>query len=193
MTAEREKLGFVEFVLDQFQFLKDVYSFQCSYKNNYCVCYDSQNVKVCIYHERISYELYLEMGLKHDNVQVHTAMLTDILELAGVHDQRAKFLQASSRESVQAAVDTLAMLTQKYAYDVLSGNEATFRALETLKQERTERLLKMDMLAGIEEKAQNAWRAKDYAKVISLYAPVEGNLNEIQTKRLEYAKSKASE
>ncbi len=59
--ANRKDLGFVDSVEAHFNFLVENYGFKRTESNNYYVCFKMSEICIEIYHERISYEIYLNI------------------------------------------------------------------------------------------------------------------------------------
>jgi hypothetical protein len=190
---ERAHLGFEHAVLTHFRFLSDL-GLRPLEKKSTLVRYESSAVFVNVYHGRASYELGVEMGrLKKPDAKVS---IFDAVRLAGAEKtegfgQHVMF-QVGSQEGVREFVPKLAALVKKYAIPLLRGDEDVYRAALELRAKRYANEVKEGGLRAVRGKADAAWHAKDYARVVQLYGPIHGDLTEVEAKKVAYAERQVS-
>ncbi|MGD9118247.1 MAG: hypothetical protein PVJ08_05870 [Dehalococcoidia bacterium] len=136
---DREKLGFKETVFHHFKFLVEEYGFRCVSSGLLHVEYESKKVFVGVYHERLSDELEIRVGLlKQENMRGYT--LQDILLFKGKDDlyqqlenkraEHVKYLGASTAEEVRKYVPIIAELLREYALPAIQGNPGFYEQLD---------------------------------------------------------------
>lgn len=189
---QRTNLGFQEEVKEYFGFLLTEYGFECVFSDPYCVKFNSDKVYLNVYHERISYEIYFEIGMLPEHYQNTLKVgVKNIIE-ATENISAKSFYQASTKENVSIAVKELANLVKQYGKNALIGTVEYFQTISDRKAKKQQSELIMEKLKIAENKAENAWKKKDYKTVIEIYENIEAHLNTIQTKKLELARKKLS-
>lgn len=189
-SPERAKLGFQEAVLSSFKFLTDLGFAPVEQKVTF-VRYESSEIFVNVYHGRASYELGVEIGRLKGPDEKDKLSIGSVVDWAGAYKvegfgQHVMF-QVGTREGVQEFVPKLASLVKKYAIPLLRHDASAWStALETQALRWTE-YVKETNLKSVRAKAEEAWQAKDYARVVELYAPVREELTEVEAKKLAYA------
>lgn len=191
-NTDRNMLGFQDVVKKHFAFLEDQYGFKCVSSDLYTVKYSSDKVYLNIYHERVSYELYFEIGmLPEDYNNLLKANLSDIIAMPGIVNENV-FYQASNKNDVYMVVEKLADLARMYAKDALNASLQYFRDIANYRTQVQENALRLLELKTAESKANSAWNVKDYKTVVEVYTQFEKHLNSVQLKRLDFAKKKIS-
>lgn len=185
---ERAKLGFKEAVLSSFKFLTEVGLHLVDEKVTF-VRYESSEVFINIYHGRASYEMNVEVGRLRDPKRYVT--LATILDWAGAYKSEGfgqhVMFQVGTREGVQEFVPRLAALVKKYAASLLRNDEADWTTVLQLQSLKWRDYIKTVNLRQLREKAEAAWHAKDYVRVVELYEPVRQDLTQVEAKKLAYA------
>jgi len=190
----RENLGFREEVLSAFSFLVNEYGFRVVEDTSTFVKYESTNVFVNVYHGRSSYVLGFEIGqirdLSNRNEVIYS--LGDILDLLGKRqEERYTFFQASTNERVKEYVLKLALLVRKYGKGFLHGETRLFADLLEASWKKVKAYERETALARARKEAENAWRERDYAKLVEIYNPVREDLTPAELKKLEYAQNRS--
>ena len=190
---DRAELGFSEAVLSAFAFLTKEYAFHLETLTPTLVRFESPSLFVNIYHGRSSYELGFEVGQRADEPRKEESKfsLGDILDLMD-ENVSCNYAppQASTANSVRAFVPKLATLVQTYAGPVLRGDAGVFERLEGIQTKKSQDLLRDWKLKEVREKAESAWRRRDYAKLVSLFESVQQSLTPAEAKKLDYAKKR---
>ena len=184
-------LEFKNSVVKSFDFLQSDHSFSCVNANEYSVRYESDTVFVSVrFDNGRSFELDVEIGLRgvlYDG-QERPFNLGEVLRLKGVEEKEGyTFLQASTQQRLENAINRLSSLLKLYATDLLDGNRFVFKSLADLRlKEGEEYALKRD-LKLIRSEVKKAWKEKDFAKVVNLYSPIKSHITAAEKKKLEYA------
>jgi hypothetical protein len=187
-SPQQAKLGFREAVLSSFKFLTEIGLHPVDEKVTF-VRYESSEVFINVFHGRASHEINVEIGRLKDPKK--TLSIGSIVEWAGAYKaegfgQRVMF-QVSTREGVQEFVPKLAALVKKYAIPLLRNDDSAWGAALDLQGRRWNEYVKEVNLTVLREKAEAAWHAKDYIRVLELYDPVRQDLSEVEAKKLAYA------
>jgi hypothetical protein len=95
--------------------------------------------------------------------------------------------QVSSREGVEEFVPKLATLVRKHAIRLLRGGEDAYHIALESRARRYADEMKEGNLRVVRSKADTAWQAKDYVRVVEVYGPVREELTEVEAKKLAYA------
>ena len=110
----RKALGryFQDAVLRHFAFLETKYGFTCTESGLYDVKYETRNAFFAIYHDHITNELELHVGL----LPHETGMFVDLGEIAkALGTDHPLLYVAQSSDEVELAVTRLADFTQNHA------------------------------------------------------------------------------
>ncbi|KJS66081.1 MAG: hypothetical protein JL50_13065 [Peptococcaceae bacterium BICA1-7] len=189
-VTERNLLGFQEEVKRHFEYLISDYGYRCVFSDPYCVKFQTDKVYLNIYHEKISYEVYVEIGLIPEDYQNKLRIgIKDIIENSASSEKVLPFYQASNPRSISKAVGELAKLLRIHGKEALAGQYQYYKKISEMKLQRQQTAYTEEMLKITENRANDAWKRKDFSKVIELYEPIKQHLNTTQIKKLEYAKS----
>ncbi|KAF0111921.1 MAG: hypothetical protein FD147_435 [Chloroflexi bacterium] len=101
----------------------------------------------------------------------------------------------SSRETIEREIDEYTMLLKEYCVNFLRGDFSEWALIVTClkfqndSRERKENLIVQARLhKEIREKAESAWKNKDFAQVVTLYTSIFDFLSPTEKKKVEYAK-----
>lgn len=202
---ERARLGFAEAVQLSFRFLEKQ-GFECARADPTFVRYESDQAFVNVYHGRSSYELSVEIGRLGNEwetdaegselVEPHVGhpyledsfTIWDIARYAGAPDvAETTFMQARSPDRVEALVPKLAELVQLYAKLALKGDVAFLERVRQWRSEESRRSRKRDELRRARAEMAQAWRKKQYVRVVALLEPFRSDLTPAEIKKLNYA------
>lgn len=192
-VLDRSLLGFQEAVKEYFEFIETQNGYKQISSDPCCVKFKSDTTYLNIYHERISYEIYFEIGiLPEGNMNSLKADIRDIvLYTANPSDQ--SFYQASNKNAVEVVVKVLANLIDSYAKDALSGSVNYLKSVSVKRAQKQQQALILEELRVNEEKAKLAWSSKDYSAVKEAYEKYEQYLDSVQLKRLQYGRKMLSD
>jgi hypothetical protein len=150
--------------------------------------YESPSSVVVIDWDARSGELEAFIGLRPSAGQRQdTYSLTDIFRMESVPGRKAP-PQVSDENRLQPFVDQLANDLRVYAQPALVGDRMFFRRLETFRHANAKALTRALQLQQVRSAVEQAWRNREFKKVIGLYASVEGELSEAEKGKLEYAR-----
>jgi hypothetical protein len=193
-APDRANWGFMETVLNNFRFLEDS-GFQPVERSITFIRYESPRIFVNIYHGRTSFEMGVEIGrLREPNGKV---TVNELIYSAGAEKKPEGFdshvmFQVTSRQGVEKFVPQLANLVKKYGPPFLCDDDTAYRSLRKAHVLATKTYEKEIKLRHIREKAEVAWRTKNYKKIVELFEPVRGDLTNIEAKKLAYSKKKVA-
>jgi hypothetical protein len=152
--AERASLNFERLVQLCFSFLTEQYGYELASTNPYCVEFGKTNLKVSVYHERLSYELYLVFTLRLTDKECFECDMTDILTAFSSNSTTTWSWQASDRENVEAGIIKLAYLLQEYGHEVLVGDVQCFRTIVDAHEQKQGLLKSQEELLRVESEAR---------------------------------------
>ena len=119
--------------------------------------------------------------------------LGNIIEVMGASAETGyTFFQASTPEKVKSLVSRLADLLKQYGKAALTGDPLFFSKLRDDTARKSDDYLKQIQLSRVREQVAQAWRQKNYLKVVELYEPVRDDLTPAEVKKLEYARKHVS-
>lgn len=114
---EREQLGFIQSAEKNFNYLIDHFGFRLVKSNQYLVVYKKGIYKIELYHERISFELYIVFSVKR-----HYVPLNQIFEY---EKKPTRFYQGSTFDAVEFCVKSLAAELQLFMTETYAVNNAS--------------------------------------------------------------------
>lgn len=189
--TNRSFLGFQEAVRKHFAFLEEQYGYRCDSSNLYCVKYSSGRVYLNVYHEKLSYEIYLQIGLLPENYTNQLKVTSEeLIKMSGLKENT--YYQASNFDNVDNVIEKLANVVRMYAIDALKGSEDYFKTISVERAQNQQAALLLHELKIAEEKAKSAWDKKEFKSVIEIYGKIEKYLTPVQFKRLDYARKSIS-
>jgi hypothetical protein len=187
INLSRVKLGFQDVVLKNFQFLIDDFGFHCAGGNLLLVKYESENVFIRIYHDRLSYELELYFGLKQgDTSQEESYTLIEVMNLAGYAD--FDNFEVTTREEMMESVSKMASLFKQYASRAIIGEKEFYDSMATQRQVTSYKLMVEEKEKYVSLDVKKALEKKDFNKITELYGAYERFLTEEEKQLLEYAR-----
>jgi hypothetical protein len=151
--------------------------------------YESAQSVVDIVWDARSGELEAFVGLRpQTGLAKDTYSLMDILGMEGAPPDRKVAVQVADENRLQPFVDQLAEDMRVHAQPALAGDRMFFRRLETYRHARAEAFGRSMKLQQVRSAVEDAWRKRDFKKVIGLYTSVESDLTEVEKRKLEYAR-----
>ncbi|MGH9556716.1 MAG: hypothetical protein ACRD2Y_12935 [Terriglobales bacterium] len=183
---EREAFGFAEAVRTHFGFLEE-YGLRPVEEKSTFVRYESPSIFVNVYHGRMSFELGVEIGrMASPGVRL---TLFEILAYDNVLEYRESGgFTAISPEGIQQFLPTLADWTKKYTVPFLRDDPNAYSAAQEKRRYFAARYTKAVELRVVRAQAEPAWQRKDFAKVVTLYESIKGDLTEVESRKLAYAR-----
>ena len=187
-------LGLKKIATKEFAFLESEYGLKCVKASPWLVRYQSKLIFIDIrFDGERSYELGCEIG-RNDNLRGSLEGPFNIGEVARSKGYSeidvVTFFQVTSRKSLEKFVKELANYLISYAQDLLDGSEERFnRVADFREKECDEYALERD-LSYMRNQLDDAWKNKNYKKVIELLEPIESNLKQPELKKLSLALKK---
>lgn len=180
--SDRLSLNFAAAVRNYFEFLSGL-GFSEVEALPTLVRYQKSGVEVDVYHGRQSYEVgagVTAFGVRYSIPEIvrHTDS-----ELA--KEYRCK--SVVTPEGVAVAVEELSLLTKQYCCLALEGDRSLFLALENERKLWTEEYALDVLVEQLRPKADEAFRKKDYSKVVELYSHIRTRLTPAEVKKLSIA------
>lgn len=190
IEERRRQLNFQQIVRDSFAFLEENFKFKCVYSDIYCVKFISEKVYCNIYHEKLSYELGVRIGLLPEHID--NKRYIDIEEI--IREQKIdSFIRqnysALAIRSIEKYIKEASIILKRYGVKSLLGDEGYYLFILKERDKLTKEFLYQERLKQAENKAKEAWDNNDFEKVIEIYLGL-SNLNNIQKKKLNIAKDK---
>ncbi len=184
---EQIDIIFPETVILAFVFLSEDYNFNCTRCDERFVSYKSDKVFVNVSHDRISSEIFLDVGLLKLGKDTYYG-LGSIIEITDpLKGKKFRCYMSSTPEGVKKGVHNTAHILRKYGHKVLLGDSKIFRWL----RDNLEQYWSEDNARTVRPSAEKAFRDEDYQKAAILYGSIETCLTKTETKKLNYAKKKA--
>ena len=186
--TNRNMLEFQDVVRRHFNFLESQYGYKCIFSDMYIVKYCSDKAYLNVYHERISYEIYFEIGLLPEDYNNQLKInLSDVTEISGILNKNTLY-QASNKNDVNMVVEKLADLIRMHAGGALNASLKDFEKIACCRAQKQHNILRLQEFKEAEEKAARAWIVKDYKTVADAYNIFHELLDPVQLKKLEYAR-----
>jgi len=180
-TERRNELftHFEKCVEKHFDFLRKSMSYSIE-KNTmgWCVIYASDKVKINIFYERVSFEIYLTIAINGGTY----CTIDEILK----EGSKRNFLFATDENTLENAVIELKALVNLYVVPLINGDQKAYEIIS----ENRKRHNKDYNSVLIAEKADIAWKNGNYDDVVKLYQSIKDHLTLIQKKRLCYSLKK---
>ncbi len=149
--------------------------------------YETNQIFAAIKWDPRSGELDFYVGLRKESPYSYS--LTDILamENAGVPEQRHPF-QVADKNKLEPFIKKLADDASKYARPALAGNLMFFRRMKVFTNEKAQAYMQEMKFTQIRSEVKEAWKERNYEKIIDLYTPIEERLSRSEKGKLDYAK-----
>jgi hypothetical protein len=138
--------------------------------------YTSAEVIVGIYYERISYEIYLTITLRSENIRV------TIDEIISGWLNR-KYYYATDEKMINKCLGELSDLLQAFAIPFMNGSVSYFRDIDISRKINRQTALLNDKFKASEAAATAAWREHRYSDVLNIYNAISQYLTPTQKKR----------
>lgn len=100
--------------------------------------------------------------------------------------------QVRNDDDLPQFVSHLARLVVEFAEPALRGDRMFFRRLDTARSAYAERAAISSNVAQVRHRAEQAWREKNYERVVSLYESIAGDLTDAEAHKLRFAKGRHS-
>lgn len=186
----REELGFTQAVTQYIGPVLARKGFVCTEQTPYWVKFRSSAVRFDVYHEPLSFEIYISYG-RVDRPLERYNLLNMLDAILGPGDRLRGFFQASTREGIVESIKKIADLLTSYGEPALTGDPVSYQRIAEAWQQETNRTGKYLLQGPIREQAETAWKGHDYQRARDLYERIEADLTPLEKARLEYARKQA--
>jgi hypothetical protein len=183
----RDALGFVDAVAEYLTPLLAARRFTCTDSSTYHVRYASSRVTLDVWHENLSYEIDVRFALSA-NPSSKISLIDLLRPELGEDSERSGSFQASTRDAIEHSIQRIAGLISTYGQRVLSGEETEFARVMSFARAANATHTETVVHAPIREAATMAWQRRDFAAVKRLYESMEGDLDELEARKLDYAR-----
>jgi hypothetical protein len=184
------RLGFVQAARSAFDFVTEPpYSLWLTDQDEGRIGYEGDDIVLAVLHDLQSYELDIALCRPSvaDEVR-HPYSLVDLMRVTDPVRARAyRQFAATSAASVARGTADLATGFRKYGLEALAGSASFYLEMSAARVEAARQF-------GIEladkharEKAERAWRDRDFRTVVTAYGAMDGRLSQVERKRLRYA------
>lgn len=187
-------LNFSEVVTRRFSFLTTEYKFKLVESSEHLVRYESDKIFVNVRYDRDrSYELDVEIWERNvlPEEQDRPFSLAEALRNNGAPEESLyRCIQASTQPVLEAFIDSLADSLRRYGEEFLIGNKRAFAELGDQRDRECSVYAIDQKLVAVRRSAEEAWRDKNYVKIIALYESIEAYITPSERKKLVYARNK---
>ncbi len=192
MTSQtpREELEFVEGVTELFRFLETEYGYRQTHSDPTLVVYESRRMDVNIRHGLLSYEVEFNILRRRWRRKTWYG-LPEILEGLAPEYKGGSFYQTSGKHLLRQSLASIAELIRTYASPLLGGADEAVRLVETARRKGEERMTEHYAIRPVKDRAHDAWRERDFERVVALYTSIESHLSSLERRQLDYAKERS--
>lgn len=186
-TPDRSHLRFPEKAKSFFGFLRELGFSEIEVLPT-LVRYRKDDVEVDIYHGRQSYEIGAGITAFGNRYSISEI----IRQFDPQFGERYRYASAAEPEGVIAALEELSSLMKRYCSSALNGDEKFFLNLEDERKSWAEEYALDVLVEQLRPKADEAFRQKDYQKVVEIYSRIKKRLTPAENKRLCIAEERSS-
>ena len=183
----RERLGFAEAVTELFRFLETDYGYRQTHADSTSVAYKSRDLEIRLWHDFRSgeVELYVAGGRGSQKWKYH---LPEILRGLAPDYPGKGIYQTMNKDLLRESLADMAGLIHKYGDGLVRGAREAGRLVEAAHREEARKTTEYYTISPVKEKADAAWKRREYREVIALYASIESHLSSLERQRLDYAR-----
>lgn len=184
-TLDRSSLNFEEKVRRAFAFLREL-GFSEIEALPTLVRYQKGDVEVDVYHGRQSFEI----GAGVSGFGTRYAM-SEIIRAVDLNvAKHYRYAATTTPEGINAALEELSSLMKQHGREAIEGNPKFFSMLENQRKLWSEEYA-LDVLSEqLRQKADEAFRQKDYAKAADLYSRIRKRLSPAELKKFSLAEKR---
>ena len=170
---------FIENVISNFHFLE---KYNMVLKESWCqscVRYQSDLSWLEVWYDKLS--LSVDMGLMGSDIK---QSLWSIKKFK-TGEASSTVYMASTESKIKKGLNKLANCVELYCHEALRGEIEFYEKLQQYLNDDCSKSIRGKISSDIESYANDAWKSKNYAKVIELYSPLFEHLTPVQKKRLQ--------
>jgi hypothetical protein len=191
MTSMHEKLDFIRTVAEAFGWLHGL-GYAISEKGPSIVRFTNQSTLITVYHGRSSGEVGVEVS-KREAEDAERFSMSELIRLAEPKAADAyRNPIAISTDELRKAVDSQSERLQHYGERVLRGESGIWYELQAQRKKWSQEFAAEVLAAQVRPIAAEAFRERDYDRVVELLSKIEGQLTPSEKQRLEYARRQVS-
>ena len=192
MIPLRTQLDFSKAARAAFGFLVTECGFRLLDREATIVRYGREQVFLRVYHGRSSYELGVEAGLVGSSAPGYS--LEEFMRLSNPEEAaRLRVWTATTPQELRVGLGQLAAQVEHYVLPALAGNPEVFGELLRQRQAWSKAYAAEVLARQIRPRAEQAFRERDYARVVELLSEVEGELTPAEKQKLDYARRRIAE
>ena len=186
-NTDRSLLRFADEVKARFAFLETL-GFRCVRSETTLVRFESSNLAITVYHEKLSYEISsaIESVRGSDSYSFYEILCL----VTGERMEQYRDYATHTVEGVAEGVRQLAELFRKCVDAGILNDSELFSRLKLQRDAWARNYALETQLEQARRKSESAWAAKNFGKVIEILAPFQEHLSPSDLKKLEYAKKK---
>jgi hypothetical protein len=190
VSSGASRLSFVEAARAAFDVLLDVpYRFVLAAQGGTQVRYETDAVVVVVFHDRLSYELDVQVarvGVADEVERPYTVQ--DLMRVTDPEAARSyKRFAATTPDAVRRGTALLVEQVRRYGDPALLGSSEFYELLASARAEAIREFGEDWVNRAAKRKADEAWAVKDYQGVASAYASVSA-LSAAENQRLRIAR-----
>jgi hypothetical protein len=189
-TTIRQELNFLEEAKSAFQYLEN-YGYKISYEDITLLTYEGLLGKIVIFHGRSSYEIGIEIYPPNDKKNVF--YLTDIIGIKNDNLARQYYNPTiTKKKDMKIFLEKQANILREYGERIFNGDTSIWKELEGYNKKRVDLYWDSIKMSTLREKANIAFKEKNYNAFIKIVEGNEDLLNDLERKKLLFAKKRRS-
>lgn len=182
---------FNDVVHQYFDLLAAKHELRCVFSDSEMVRFESEKVFLQVrFNASRSFDLGVEIGQMPTsaNEPERPFDLSEVLKLHKSSDATyVEHLQVSRLDLLPSVIEHLYLLVERYASSLLDGFVEDFVELGDFRNRECYLYAKTRSLMYARENVEKAWLSKNYQEVVAEYRAFEGDLTEVERKRLAFA------
>lgn len=182
---DRSTLKFNIYVKQYFGFLLKEFGFVIEKEETTLVVFKRDKMIISIYHGRQSYEIGMEVTFAGGNM----ATLFEILNIIAPDDSKKVIKQASNIKAVEMSLAEISSIFEVKCRKLLEKKIDENELAKEIAVNRKKYTLEYQY-GALKDKAEVAWRNKEYSKVKEIYLSIYEHLDENEKRRLKYLQKK---
>jgi len=184
---EREYLQFKNAALDALGFMVQDYGFRCTKIGPLIVRFESEFVYFEVTHEPRSFEIDFSVGRIDKPDERYT--LSELNVFVGYSEEGKTYpaLMAYKPEAIKEVLMQVGERLKSKGGPILQGRTEAFEKLEKIRSSAPNDYFNGVHVGRAKRIAEDAFRAKEYDKVVQALEPIKGCLGQAELKKLEYA------
>ena len=187
---DRTAFGFPDHVEREFGFLRD-FGFMTRQREATLVRFESDRLRIDVYHGRQSYEIGLSIASVNASQEDWYSMGTLLAIMEPDAGRAYRRYAAPSPAAVERGVTELAGLLSRCVASGLLNDPTLLQRLREESQASADAYASEVRLADVRKKLQAVWNTRDFAAVVTLLAPVQHLLTDVEREKLQYARERA--